>query len=87
MNADTQHPLDKEIAAYNLMKPELNQSSSGKWVVFYDCALQGTYEDFDSAAADAIRRFGRGPYLIRQVGEGEIVLPASVVYAVSYNAN
>jgi hypothetical protein len=85
MNANTQ-PLDKEIAAYNLMKAELDQSSSGKWVVFYDCKLRGTYENFDSAAAEAIRQFGRGPYLIRQVGEDDIVLPASVVYAVSHNA-
>ena len=80
------HALDHEIDAYNALKEELQKSSSGKWVVFHDGQLCGTFENFDSAATDAVTKFGRGPYLIRQIGEEELSLPASVVYAISYNA-
>ena len=45
------------------------------WVVFNDEHLVGTYEDFQVAAAEAVRRFGRGPYLIRQVGTAPLMLP------------
>jgi hypothetical protein len=46
--------------------------------------LIGTYETFDQAARDAVRRFGRGPYLIRQVGSSPITLPESVMYHLVY---
>ncbi|MEJ0061976.1 MAG: hypothetical protein WDO70_01905 [Alphaproteobacteria bacterium] len=78
--------LDREIDAYNAMKEDLQKSSLRKWVVFHNRQLQGTYGDFDSAAYAAVEKFGRGPYLIRQVGEEDMVLPASVVYAVSHDA-
>jgi hypothetical protein len=54
------------------------------WVNGY--FFTGEYEDFDSAATTAVAKFGRGPYLIRQVGEEDLVLPASVVYCVSHDA-
>jgi hypothetical protein len=38
------------------------------------------YDAFDAAAKVAVQRFGRGPYLIRQIGAPPIVLSASVLY-------
>ena len=33
-----------------------------------------------------MRRFGRGPFLIREIGAPDVTLPASVVYAVTEDA-
>ena len=72
--------LDREIAAFNAMRDELERDHLYEWVVFHDEQLINTYEDFQDAAAEAVRRFGRGPYLIRQVGAPPLTLPASVTY-------
>ena len=72
--------LSKEIAAYDTMRSELEVDHPGKWVILHDEALVGVYEEFDEAASEAIQRFGRGPYLIREVGAPPLTLPASVLY-------
>jgi hypothetical protein len=72
--------LDFEIASYDLMKNELESQHMGKWVVFYNRSLAGIYDSFDKAAADAAARFGRGPYLIREIGEDALTLPPSIMY-------
>lgn len=75
-------PLSKDIAAYEKMVNELEADHFGEWVVIFDEKLVGTYESFEMAAQEATSRFGRGPYLIRQVGSPPIVLPASVLSVV-----
>lgn len=72
--------LTKEIAAYERMRNDLEVDHLGEWVVVHDEELVGTYESFEKAAEDAVQRFGRGPYLIRQIGASPLVLPASVQY-------
>ena len=72
--------LSTQIAAYEEMRDVLEVDHFGKWVVFYDEDLIDTYESSEEAAVDAVRRFGRGPYLIRQVGAPPVRLPASVWY-------
>ena len=66
--------LDKEIAAYDGMRDYLEANHFGQWTVIHDDELVGTYDDFQEAAQEAVSRFGRGPYLIRQVGAGPITL-------------
>ena len=51
----------------------------GKWIIVYNKELAGTYDSFELATEDAVKRFGRGPYLIRKVGAPPITLPASVL--------
>ena len=71
--------LDFEMAAYEARQAELEATLWGKWVVFHGGELCGTYADFQEAAADAVARFGRGPYHIRQVGASQdFPLPASL---------
>ena len=72
--------LKDEIAAYERMRNDLEVEHLGKWVVMHHEKLVGTYESFEAAAEDAVQNFGRGPYLIRQVGAPPLVLPASVQY-------
>ena len=79
--------LDEEIAAYEAMKGDLEADSIGKWALFHEQALEGLYDSFEDAAEDAVRQFGRGPYLIRQIGAPPLTLPASVMYHPDHGAN
>jgi hypothetical protein len=72
--------LDREIAAYDKMRPELEHKYRRRWVLIHDEALIAVYDTSAAAAQDATRRFGRGPYLIREVGAERPILPASVLY-------
>lgn len=72
--------IEKEIIAYDLMWEELEAHHFGAWVLVHDHQLIGTYETFQKAAVVASKRFGRGPYLIRKIGEGPLTLPSSVLF-------
>ena len=69
-----------DIRVYEEQRSDLEARCLGDWVLFYDRTLRGTYATFDEAAKDAVSKFGRGPYLIRQVGAQSVVLPASVMF-------
>lgn len=77
--------LSKEMAAYDRMRDELEMDHFGKWVVVHDEELVDTYDESEDAVNDAIQRFGRGPYLIKQVGEPPLTLPASILYSPVYD--
>jgi len=72
--------LDDEIAAYDAMRSDLETRALGKWALVHDRKLIGTYDSFDAAAQQAVQKFGRGPYLIRQIGAPPKTLPASVMF-------
>ena len=72
--------LTQEIAAYDAMRSELETAQFGRWALVHDEQLVGTYDTFEAAAEDAVRKFGRGPYLIRQIGAPPVTLPVSVLY-------
>ena len=72
--------LTEEIAAYESMRSDLESKNMGKWALLRDRQLINVYDSFEAAAEDAVKKFGRGPYLIRQVGAPPITLPASVMY-------
>ena len=65
--------LATEIHAFEERRVELEQKYLGKFVLFYGAEFIGAFDDLNSAAKEAIGRFGRGPYLIRKVG-----VPSSV---------
>ncbi|MCY4033545.1 MAG: hypothetical protein OXF09_06455 [Hyphomicrobiales bacterium] len=72
--------LEENIRAYEAQQEELEKYYKGKYVVFYNCERIDSFDNFDNAAREAVRRFNRGPYLIRKVGEKEIIrLPSSVI--------
>lgn len=71
--------LKKEIKAYEAMLDYLERKHFGQWVIFRNEQLVAAHADFQDAAQDAVSRFGRGPYLIRQVGAPPIVLPPYVI--------
>ena len=72
--------LDREIAAYDTMRADLENHHMGEWALVFDGKLIGAFPSFDEAAQLAVQDFGRGPYLIRQIGAPPVTMPASVVY-------
>ena len=83
----TEHILARDSAAFERMKVELRQHYNEKFVVFHNGEFQGSFDTFDSAARDALKRFGDTPFLIRQVGAPEVMpMPASVAFRPA-NAN
>jgi hypothetical protein len=72
--------IDTEITAYDAMREKLETEHMGKWVLVKESKLIALYDSFEAAAEDAVRKFGRGPYLIRQIGAPPVTLPASVMY-------
>lgn len=76
--------LDKEIAAFEKMRPDLEKDHLGKFVLIKHSKLVGVFESLERAADAAVRQFGRGPYLLRQVGAPPVTLPASVMYHPDY---
>ncbi len=75
--------LTDEIAAYEKMRSELETAHLGEWAVLKNGALSGLFQDFQTAAKNAVSQFGRGPYLIRQIGAPPATLPVSVVFGLS----
>ena len=59
--------LKSELEAYERMRATLEAKYTDEWVVVHGDELIGVYRDFNDAAREAGQRFGRGPYLIRQV--------------------
>lgn len=60
--------LKDDIASFERMKGELEATHFNEWVVFHQGHYVDAFADFETAAAAAVDRFDRGPYLIRQVG-------------------
>lgn len=79
--------LSSQIAVYEEMRDLLETDHFGEWVVFHGGELVDTYESSEAAVVDAIRRFGRGPYLIRQVGAPPPKLPPSIWYKYAADAS
>jgi hypothetical protein len=72
--------IQDEIAAFKTMQSKLEAEHMGEWILMRDAKVVGFFKTFELAAAEAVRLFGRGPYLIREIGAPPIQLPASVMY-------
>ena len=76
--------IHEEIAAYEDLRQSLEADHMGKWVLIRNRELLSLFDSFEAAAEEAVKRFGRGPYLIRQIGAPPVTLPASVMYRSEY---
>lgn len=68
----TAEPIQREIEAFDSMRADLEKHHMGKHVIVRDGKLVGAFDTFDAAAREAVKQFGRGPYLIRKVGAAEV---------------
>ena len=71
--------LEREIEAYEAMRAELEQEYFDKWVILHDRKVAGAFDSSEECVQFAVEKFGRGPYLIRQVGEPPMRLPTSAL--------
>jgi len=79
--------LQQNIEAFEAMRGTLEEHHMRKYVVFHDGEFAGAFDSFHNAAREAVRRFGVGPYLIRQVGDKRSMpMPASIAYRPYYAA-
>jgi len=72
--------IDANIEAYEAQREKLEAEHMAKWALVYDRKLVDVFDSFEAAAEFAVKKFGRGPYLIRQIGAPPVTLPASVMY-------
>lgn len=78
---NTTAELERNIEACEAMHETLEEHHACKFVVFHDAEFIGSFDNFHNAAREAVRRFGQGPYLIRQVGSPtRIAMPASAAF-------
>jgi hypothetical protein len=61
------NPLDPELAYFNDHRAEWLSHYAGKFALVKDETLVGTFTTFNEAYAAAVEKFGKGPFLIRQV--------------------
>lgn len=78
--SNTTNHLSTEIEAFEAQRAELEKNYMGKFVIFKGNEFVGAWDTLDAAAIEAVARFGRGPYLIRQVGAPAPSMPASVLF-------
>lgn len=71
--------LEQEIEAYEAMRVDLEAKYFDKWIVMRSGEVAGAFESSEECIEFAVEKFGRGPYLIRQVGEPPVRLPASAL--------
>lgn len=71
--------LEREIEAYEGMREDLERDYFSKWIVVYGGEVVGTFDDSSESVQFAAENYGRGPYLIRQVGVPPAHLPASAL--------
>lgn len=72
----------KDIIAYEKIQYKLEAENMGKWVIIHNQKLISVCDNFETAAEEAVKKFGAGPYLIRQIGAQSVTLPASVMYRI-----
>ena len=70
--------LEQETAVFESRRDEFERDHNLKWVVIHGDEIAGFFPDLQQAARVAIDRYGRGPYLIKQIGEPDPPIPLSL---------
>lgn len=65
--------LEKELALFAKMKPDLLKNHDGKFVLIRSEEFIGAYDSAENAYAEGVKRFGREPFLVKKVTEQEEV--------------
>lgn len=65
--------LEKELALYARMKPDLLKAYQGKFVLIRGEEFIGAYDSAENAYAEGVKRFGRESFLVKKVTEQEEV--------------
>ena len=71
--------IKDDLAVYEQMRNDLELDHTGEWVLIYDRELIKFFAEFQAAASYAVQKYGRGPYLIKRVGENRLSMPMSML--------
>jgi len=72
--------LSQEYAAYEAKREELEAAHMGKYVLIKRDEVVGTFDSLDDALRIAVKRFGRGPYLIEEIGLPQAETASPIFY-------
>jgi hypothetical protein len=59
--------LEKELALFEKMKPELLKNHEGKFALIHGEEFLGTYDSAENAYAEGVKRFGRETFLVKKI--------------------
>lgn len=79
--------LEREIAAFEKHRLELEATHSGKFVLIHGDEVAGVFDTFENAAGEGLRRYGEQEFLIRQVGAPEPKLSPAILYGLARARN
>jgi hypothetical protein len=66
-------PLEKELAFFENMKPELLKNHEGKFALIKGEDFLGAFDTPENAYEEGIKRFGRELFLVKRIAETEEV--------------
>ena len=75
--------LQAELATLAREKEHLEREHKGKFVLIQGDEVIDAFDAFETAADEGLNRFGRKPFLIRQIGEEAVELPPAVIYGLT----
>jgi hypothetical protein len=61
--------LEKELAIYEKMKPELLANHEGKFVLIHGDDFLGAFDSAENAYAEGVKKFGQESFLVKKVAE------------------
>ena len=76
MTASAESLLKAEIAYYDEHLEELLLTYPNRFVLIHGDELIGTFESHAEAVGEGVRRYGRGPFLVRRTGDKQRVFTA-----------
>ena len=79
MATSAQGLLKAEIAYYDQHAKELLLTYPNRFVLIHGDQLIGDFERHSEAVGEGVRRYGRGPFLIRRTGDKQRKFFASAV--------
>jgi hypothetical protein len=82
----TTSPLTREIATFDRERERLEREHVGKFVLIRGDEVIGTYDAFQTAADEGLRRFGNTPFLIREIGRRDYTLSPAIMYGLTIAA-
>ena len=78
--------LQTEISLHETMLSDLERDHYREWVLIRGAEFVGTFASFEEAGSEAVKRFGRGPCLIRKIGAPPLSLPPTAQHLI-FNGN
>ncbi len=75
--------LEQEIKTFERERARLEKDYMGKYVLIQGEAIIDTYDNFENAADEGLRRFGKKPFLIRRIGQDQETLSPAILLGIT----